>query len=121
MADHIRRSLPKTINLGLSGSGPITTLALLREFGPVVKPPLVLWFFYSNDVTDLEIEKKSPLLMKYLQSDASGLQDLYARKSESDKVLHAFMKGLIDREPTRARRGAKTVLLGYGLLAHAQA
>lgn len=43
-------------------------LASLVEYGPILRPKLVAWFFYEgNDLIDLELERRSPLLMRYLQ------------------------------------------------------
>ena len=87
MVDVIRESEPRTLNAGIAGSGPLTMLAVLREFGPVVTPRRVLWIFYGNDMTDLEREKLSPLLLRYLRPDATRLQDLYNRKAAIDRTL----------------------------------
>ena len=99
IADHVREVVPKTINVGLSGSGPLTSLAILREYGPVAKPKRVLWFFYNNDVTEIELEKRSPLLLKYLIRENSRMQGLYVRKLEIDAELLPFMNALVQREP----------------------
>jgi len=76
----IRQTHPSTVNLGMSGSGPLFELATLEEYGPVLKPRTVLWFFFeANDYLDLADERTNPLLMKYLRSD--------------------FEQHLIDRQP----------------------
>src|SRR5262245_26182995 len=57
----------RTLNLGIQGDGPLTMLATLREFGPILKPGIVLWcFFEGNDLGDLIVERQSPLLRRYL-------------------------------------------------------
>ncbi|MCS6297072.1 MAG: hypothetical protein H8K09_12630 [Nitrospira sp.] len=87
----VRSQHPKTINLGVNGHGPLTSLATLKEYGPILKPKLVLWFYYEgNDLRDLDgWEKNSLLLRKYLT--ASFSQHLFARQAEIDEKLRAFL------------------------------
>ena len=87
----IRQRYPRTLNLGINGQGPLMTLATLRDYGPSLQPKVVLWFFFEgNDMTDLAEEKKSPLLMRYLQSDFR--QPLLQRQTDIDQALEAFIK-----------------------------
>ena len=47
----IRESYPLTINLGRAGNGPLEELAGIKEYGPVLKPKIVLWvYFEQNDI-----------------------------------------------------------------------
>ncbi len=87
----VRSQHPDTINLGVNGHGPLTSLATLKEYGPLLKPKIVLWFYYEgNDLRDLDgWEKNSPLLRKYLT--ASFSQQLFARQPEIDQKLRAFL------------------------------
>lgn len=87
----VRSQHPSTINLGVNGHGPLTSLATLKEYGPILKPKFVLWFYYEgNDLRDLDgWEKNSPLLRKYLTSSFS--QHLFARQAEIDQQLRTFL------------------------------
>lgn len=87
----VRSQHPDTINLGVNGHGPLTSLATLKEYGPILKPKLVLWFYYEgNDLRDLDgWEKNSPLLRKYLTPSFS--QHLIARQAEIDQKLRTFL------------------------------
>lgn len=87
----IRGQHPSTMNLGVNSHGPLTSLATLKEYGPILKPKLVLWFYYEgNDLRDLDgWEKNSPLLMKYLSS--SFLQHLFERQPEIDRSLRDYL------------------------------
>src|SRR5262249_39122329 len=68
----IREHYPKTLNLGISGQGPLNMLATLKDYVPAVKPKLVLWFLYEgNDIADLFYEQQSQLLMCYLDAGFS--------------------------------------------------
>ena len=88
----IRAHYPKTINLGINGDGPLAMLATLKEYGPSLKPSVVLWFYYEgNDLRDLDgREKNSPLLMKYLTSVFS--QELLQRQDEIDRSLRNYLE-----------------------------
>jgi lysophospholipase L1-like esterase len=87
----VRSKHADTINLGVNGHGPLTTLATLKEYGPILEPKLVLWFYYEgNDLRDLDgWEKNSPLLMKYLTSSFS--QHLFERQGEIDRSLRNYL------------------------------
>ncbi|MBS0169870.1 MAG: hypothetical protein JSR62_05905 [Nitrospira sp.] len=94
----IRSEHPQTINLGVNGHGPLTSLATLKEYGPILKPRLVLWFYYEgNDLRDLDgWEKNSALLKRYLKSSFS--QHLFDRQTEIDQALKTY----IDEEMGKA-------------------
>ena len=87
----IRKRYPRTVTLGMSSNGPLTTLASIREYVPHLKPKVVLWFYTEeNDISeDLPVESNSPLLMQYVNSDFT--QRLYHRQSEIDQRLKAFL------------------------------
>lgn len=102
----IRAAIPATLNLGTSGAGPLISLAALREFLPSRRPATVLWFFFEgNDVPgDLAVERKSPLLLRYLNSGET--QGLDRRAKPVDGVLRAHVDALLakghDRRETDA-------------------
>jgi hypothetical protein len=60
-----------TINLGVTGSGPLLSLAILREYLSKFKPNYVVYlYFEGNDLYDLDWEKKT-YLFNYLNSNYS--------------------------------------------------
>jgi lysophospholipase L1-like esterase len=70
----IRRRFPATLNLGVSGNGPLLELATLKEYLLPLKPKIVLWFYYEgNDLSDLQNERQSALLRRYLHDDFRGV------------------------------------------------
>ena len=94
----IRRGYPATLNLGMAGNGPLLMLATLKEYLPRLAPKIVLWFYYEgNDLTDLQTERKSSVLMRYLKDDFN--QGLLERQSEVDQAL----TNQIDREEALER------------------
>jgi GDSL-like Lipase/Acylhydrolase family len=86
----IRNHFTKTLNLGMGGNGPLNELGTLIDCLDVLKPKIVLWFFFEgNDLWDLHRERKSPLLMRYLTDGFK--QDLLHRQAEVDQALLTFV------------------------------
>jgi hypothetical protein len=89
--DLIRHQYPATLNLGMTGDGPLLMLATLKEYVPPLRPKLVLWFYFEgNDLLDLRDERRSALLMRYLEDRFR--QELPHRQGEVDRVFREFMK-----------------------------
>jgi lysophospholipase L1-like esterase len=86
----IRKRFPQTLNVGMGGNGPLTELAALIEYLEILRPKIVLWFFFEgNDIWDLHQEKRSPLLMQYLAGNFK--QGLLRRQTEIDQALLSFV------------------------------
>jgi hypothetical protein len=89
----IRERYPATLNLGIGGNGPLLELATLREYAQLLKPPVVLWFYFGgNDLDDLLRERRSPLVSRYLTSGFS--QGLLARQADIDRALTDYVETL---------------------------
>ncbi len=59
-----------TVNLGMAGNGPLSELAGIREYLPLLEPRDVVWVYYEgNDLDDLAIELTHPVLARYLEPD----------------------------------------------------
>ena len=74
------------LNLGNGGNGPIVEYATLREYlNPNVNK--VLWIYSEyNDLQDITAEKKSKILMNYL-NDLNFSQNLKSRQKEINTLL----------------------------------
>jgi hypothetical protein len=81
----IRGLHPATLNLGMAGNGPLLNLAVLSEFLPLFTPRMVFWFYFENDLIDLQAESKDNLLMRYLKVGFD--QGLVAQQREIDQAL----------------------------------
>lgn len=87
----VRREYPATLNLGMAADGPLYMLAVINEYLSTLKPRIVLWGYFEEDaLRDLEIEKKSPLLMRYL-SDGFN-QGLAQRQNDIDQALRSYIE-----------------------------
>lgn len=93
---NIRLSGKKILNLGMGGNGPLLNLASLVEYGKVLKPKIVLWNFFANDMEDLEREYRNPILKRYLKEGYS--QQLIKRATlinpAVDKVIEQHWKNV---------------------------
>ena len=81
----LRRRHPRTISLGMGGNGPLLELAGIREYLAPLKPKVVVWSYFRNDMPDLEVEKRFPALMAYL--DRAHVQGLLGRQAQLDEAL----------------------------------
>jgi hypothetical protein len=100
----VRRAYPSTLNLGMAGEGPLLMLATFKEYVEVLKPKLVLWFYFEgNDLENLHTERKSLLLTRYLEHQFS--QNLSARQDEIDTALIADIprEAAVERNLREAR------------------
>ena len=81
-----------TINLGIGGTGPLLQLAAYREYVTYnnVKPKILAWVFFAEDIRDLVAEfKSSSILRNYLEEDNYN-QRLASRKDEIEELLRIY-------------------------------
>jgi hypothetical protein len=90
LASHLRHRWPSTLSLGTGGSGPLVELATLSEYAAPLRPRVVVWEFFFNDMADLAIERRHPLLLRYL--DASFTQGLLGRQAEIDSAIESWIE-----------------------------
>ena len=89
-ADIIRKFYPRTLNLGLGGTGPLQMLARLREYGRVAKPKVVIWLHGVGDMDAIPEERQTRFLLKYL--DPGFSQSLASRQGEVDQALLGMLE-----------------------------
>ena len=99
VASQLRKNHNRTIlNLGYSGHGPLSELATLIEYLPEKKVKNVLWlYFEGNDLTDLILEMKNPILLKYLE-DEDFKQNLPRNQKDLDETMEKFLINHLDLE-----------------------
>jgi len=90
LAEIVRKRYPATVNLGRGGLGPLGELALLREYGPAVRPKVIVWAYYDNDWADLRTELRVPTLVRYLQ-DQEFTQHLHAQREQVNRLVNEIM------------------------------
>jgi hypothetical protein len=82
----IRKQHPLTLNLAMAGDGPLMMLATLKEYLPPLRPKIVLWFYFEgNDLSNLQKERSSALLRRYLKDDFT--QQLTRRQATVDREI----------------------------------
>jgi lysophospholipase L1-like esterase len=102
IAAYLRARFGTTLDLGVSGFGPLLELATLTEYLEHARPRIVLWLFYEgNDLNeDLPHEARAPLLRRYLD-DPRFSQDLIHRAGAIRGALRRYLDS--DLAATTAR------------------
>jgi len=100
VASIIREKDYQIISLGQNGNGPLLEYASLREYGKYLKPKIVLWMYFVNDLGDLKIELESSLLRNYL-NDENFTQNLINRQSEIDHALKKYLNNKMSNKNTK--------------------
>ena len=92
IAAHLGATLGHTLNLGVSGAGPLSMLAALVEYAEPMRPKSIVWFFFEgNDIVkDLPVEVRSPILRRYLEVGFD--QRLIDRSAEIATALEAYLE-----------------------------
>lgn len=77
----------KTINLGVGGSSSLNQLASVVEYGKVINPKFIIWFYFEgNDLDGLDSEFKVSSLKNYLKANYS--QNLILKQNFIDQKLN---------------------------------
>ena len=97
LAGLVRRAFSDTLNLGISGAGPLSTLARFIEYAAPLRPRFIIWNWYeSNDLVNLLDELASPPLRRYLAREAPlGLK---TRQAEIDRALRDALDAEMRRQ-----------------------
>lgn len=74
----------KTYNIGISGNGPLISLALAHEIKLITEFDYIVWFIFDNDFYDLSLEKKSNYLINYLEIDFESNDYFSKIQNETD-------------------------------------
>ncbi|MGQ0815875.1 MAG: hypothetical protein ACT4O1_15700 [Gemmatimonadota bacterium] len=120
ISGHLARAGLRVVNLGLSGAGPLMELATLREYGPRLRPRVVVWtFFEGNDLQDLDLEGRDTALSSYLVSGHT--QQLAERQRVVDSLLIVEFNARLARVPEllrNDRRHTRIHVLKLGTVRH---
>jgi hypothetical protein len=93
----IREHHPRTVNLGIAGTGPLAQLAVLRERVTSLRPSVVVWFYFEgNDLVDLARESRADVLRRYL--DSSFRQEALDDQEALDAALRSYFDRAMARE-----------------------
>ena len=87
---YLRNNNFHTITLGKGGNGPLLEFATLKEYAEPLKPKIVLWFYFGNDLNNLSSEIQSTILMQYFD-DINFSQKLIKRQKEIDETLMRYV------------------------------
>ena len=91
----VRRIFPNMVNLGFSGRGALQYLATLIEYGPLIRPKVVIWVHYENDIEDMKSEISNDVLSNYI-NHKNFRQGMFEHQKKVDaatmKYINNFMK-----------------------------
>ena len=85
----------KTYNIGVSGNGPLTSLAIAHEIKNQLQFNRIVWFIYDNDFYDLSLEIQSKNLKKYLDKDYLS-NDYFSKVKKISSFQKKFINTNID-------------------------
>lgn len=101
-----------TYNIGISGNGPLLSLALAHEIKEIVNFKYIVWFIFDNDFYDITLETKSDYLKEYLTKDfimnnyfsnieiQNNIQKKYIENNlESFKTGFSLKESLLELKP----------------------
>lgn len=98
-SQRLREVMPRVLNLGVSGSGPLTELAILREYAAEKTPRHVFWVYYEgNDRYDVSVENRHPVLSRY-RDDPAFRQHLLQYQDGIDAGLAAWVDSALSDPP----------------------
>ncbi len=101
-AEQVRATIPRTLNLGQNGNGPLLELATIREYLSNIKPRYVFWFYFEgNDIPDLSREITHPVLSRYLK-DPQFSGHAVAKAKDYDQALREFVETGVATEQSRS-------------------
>ncbi len=103
----------KILNLSVSGSGPISQIALINEYLIRFKTNKIIWLYYEgNDFLDLEIEMKNLIFKKYLNSlDKWPAYNYFKNINNTNKFLVNYIENL---KKTKSIEGSSFKEIKYG-------
>ena len=100
IASVLRKKYGKSVlNLGYPGNGPLLEYATLKEYYKK-NTSNVIWFYFDNDIDDLNLELSSKILNKYYINENFS-QKLKFRQNEIDNII---VKTIVEEERDRKKR-----------------
>ena len=105
LVGQLRQRFPRVLNLGVEATGPLAQLAVEREYASAVKPRVLVWAYFENDLFDLEVERRVPLYRRYLEPQFS--QHLMERRNDVEAMLEDWLDRNLEARgaaPERPRR-----------------
>jgi hypothetical protein len=90
--DRTREVFPATVNLSATGNGPLSALAVIKEYLQDRDLGFVFWvYFEGNDLSDLHNKEiKEPILMRYLD-ESEFSQGLIANRDNINSKMISFV------------------------------
>jgi len=91
LADIVRASFKRTINIGRGGLGPLGELASMREYLPAIRPKFAVWAFFDNDFGNLHDEERHINLYNQYLIDDSFSQNLFENSGKINTAVTQYI------------------------------
>ena len=91
----------------MAGNGPLLELAILKEYGLKLNPSKIIWFFFENDIQDLEKNSKIEMLKMYMNSGYT--QENIKRQKEIDDFWKKYEKKNIKEKKVEKKNILKKI------------
>ena len=85
----------KTYNIGISGNGPLLSLALAHEIKPMTNFNSIIWFIFDNDFYDLNLEIQSNFLKSYLEKNFEN-SEYFQNVEKASKFQKKYIEGNLE-------------------------
>ena len=94
-----------TVNLGISGAGPLLSLAALKEYGTNFKPDFAIYLYAeTNDMGDLKHEKET-FLINYLDNFTQNLinrnEEINIFLNNYENIAYKFIEKKLGKKPNK--------------------
>jgi hypothetical protein len=109
----LQETIPRLYNLSRSGNGPLSELAIAREYLPSLKPRLLIWAVTYNDLQNIQQESAVPILQRYLDEPVYS-QGLVAGHDAINDAMSAIYQDRRQRMLDRVWTPLKALRLELG-------
>lgn len=100
----------KTISIGRYDNAALTRFASLVEYVNIIKPKVVIWMHYPDDIHEMQRELESSILRKYLFKD-NFFQDLINNQNEIDSALNYYLNKNLNSLKSNSKLKITRILL----------
>lgn len=93
IASRLRQRGMGVVNLGYAGNGPALVLATLREYARPLRPRIVIWTVFDNDLADVIGERTVPSVVRYRSGETAGW---FQRADERNALLRGLLAPVVN-------------------------
>ena len=92
-ANNLRSYYPKLATFGIGSTGPLFQYGIFREYVENLKPSLLVWVYFENDLTNLFWNHNNSHLTKYITSNETN--NLFKVQDQIDSAIDEHVSSLL--------------------------